>query len=71
MQKPIRYYITKSGEEPTVRSVKVALNPVEREPRAEAIPAPEKPSREQGWRRPHAVSRLVRGAIRRKPRVAR
>ena len=25
MQKPIRYYITKSGEEPTVRSVTVAL----------------------------------------------
>ena len=25
MQKPIRYYITKSGEEPTVRSVRVAL----------------------------------------------
>lgn len=24
MQQPIRYYITKSGEEPTVRSVKVA-----------------------------------------------
>ncbi len=24
MQEPIRYYITKSGEEPTVRSVKVA-----------------------------------------------
>jgi hypothetical protein len=25
MQKPIRYYITKDGEEPTVRSVEVAL----------------------------------------------
>lgn len=24
MQQPVRYYITKSGEEPTVRSVKVA-----------------------------------------------
>lgn len=25
MQKPTRYYITKSGEEPTVRSVRVEL----------------------------------------------
>jgi hypothetical protein len=24
MQEPVRYYITKRGEEPTVRSVKVA-----------------------------------------------
>jgi len=71
VQKPVRYYITKSGEEPTVRSVKVALNPVERETRAEAIPAAEQPAREQGWRSPHAVSRLVKGAIRRRPRVAR
>jgi hypothetical protein len=25
MQQPVRYYITKSGDEPTVRSVKVAV----------------------------------------------
>ena len=29
MQEPIRYYITKRGEEPTVRSVKVAQSPPE------------------------------------------
>ena len=33
MQEPIRYYITKSGEEPTVRSVKVAQSPPEGEDR--------------------------------------
>jgi hypothetical protein len=71
VQKPIRYYITKSGEEPTVRSVKVALNPVDREPRVETVAVPEQPSREQGWRRSHAVSRLVEGAIRRRPRATR
>ena len=31
MQERIRYYITKSGEEPTVRSVKVAKSSTERD----------------------------------------
>ena len=33
MQEPIRYYITKRGEEPTVRSVKVAQSAPEDEDR--------------------------------------
>lgn len=67
MQDPVRYYITKRGEEPTVRSVKVAQSAPESEDRvtpsgdtaAEAkaptrpVPAPAK-----------AVERLVKGAIR-------
>jgi hypothetical protein len=65
VQKPIRYYITKSGEEPTVRSVKVALNApvaddrVEQEATAlaDATQKPEEPQ-------PAAVKRLVNRAIR-------
>ena len=66
MQDPVRYYITKRGEEPTVRSVKVAqsapedddraANPdstVESEAPERSAPAPAK-----------AVERLVKGAIR-------
>ena len=66
MQEPIRYYITKRGEEPTVRSVKVAQSAPEgddhvaprgdvAEPKAPERPAPA-PAR--------AVERLVKGAIR-------
>lgn len=36
MQQPVRYYITKSGDEPTVRSVKVALGRDLAEERADA-----------------------------------
>ena len=49
MQEPIRYYITKRGEEPTVRSVKVAQSV----PEDEDAVAPT-----------NAVERLVKGAIR-------
>ena len=67
MQKPIRYYITKSGDEPTVRSVRVALG--EAEPRVEpetAAPGSEATS----VKHPVAastteVTRRVRAAIRR------
>ena len=67
MQEPIRYYITKRGEEPTVRSVKVAQSApesedrvapnedVDTEPKAPEGPAPA-PAR--------AVERLVKGAMR-------
>ena len=44
MQQPIRYYITKSGEEPVVRSVKVArasAHASERTETAQKPPAPE------------------------------
>ena len=39
MQKPIRYYITTSGEEPTVRSVEVALGRVSRPESVDTVPA--------------------------------
>ena len=45
MQEPIRYYITKCGEEPTVRSVKVAVSPADLErPRDLEAPADESPA---------------------------
>jgi hypothetical protein len=67
MQEPIRYYITQCGEEPTVRSVKVAQSAPEGEDRvarsadATAEPkAPERPAPDPA----RAVERLVKGAIR-------
>ena len=71
MQDPVRYYITKRGEEPTVRSVKVAQGAPEDQDRvvpsddAAAEPkAPERPTPAPA----RAVERLVKGAIRgRKP----
>jgi len=66
MQEPIRYYITKRGEEPTVRSVKVAQSAPEGEdsvaPSADAAEpkAPERPAPAPA----RAVERLVKGAIR-------
>ena len=71
MQQPIRYYITKSGEEPTVRSVKVARSASaspERTTLASIHPADHKSSpreREWGGRR-EGVKRLLRDAIRRR-----
>jgi hypothetical protein len=44
MQKPIRYYITKSGEEPTVRSVRVALGSNEAHIEPETSTAPYEPT---------------------------
>ena len=61
MQEPIRYYITKRGEEPTVRSVKVAQSAPEGEdrvtPKADATPSrrrrndllPRRPGPWSGW----------------------
>lgn len=67
MQKPIRYYITKSGEEPTVRSVRVALG--ESEPRVEAdttVTAPEASVGKRPAPTPATeVTRRVKDAIRR------
>ena len=67
MQEPIRYFITKCGEEPTVRSVKVAQSAPESEdgvtPSADAVvepKAPESPPPAPA----SAVERLVKGAIR-------
>ena len=65
MQDPVRYYITKRGEESTVRSVKVAR-------RRAKIPWRRAPTRPPSRRRQNdlflapakAVERLVKGAIR-------
>ena len=67
MQEPIRYYITKRGEEPTVRSVKVAQGAPEGEDRVAtgADPAEESTSAARPAPAPaKAVQRLVKGAMR-------
>jgi hypothetical protein len=74
MQKPVRYYITKTdnGEEPTVRSVRVALNVPDHDLDTEAAASPVaettnlKPARRMPSR-PAGVKRLVKDAIRRRP----
>jgi hypothetical protein len=64
MQEPIRYYITKSGEEPTVRSVKVAQRPPEHDDNgdtsAEAAAEPTAPIPTPA----RTVERLVKSAMR-------
>lgn len=67
MQEPIRYYITKRGEEPTVRSVKVAQSAPEDEDRV--APSADSTAESKTAERPvpapaRAVKRLVKGAIR-------
>ena len=69
MQQPIRYYITKSGEEPTVRSVKVARSESDRDLRDEfeakrVIEA--QAAESNGAERRRGVKRLVAGAIRKR-----
>ena len=68
MQKPIRYYITKSGEEPTVRSVRVAQGANEPRVEAEASAAPtEAVAANRIAPAPAAeVTRRVKDAIRRR-----
>ena len=70
MQEQVRYYITKSGEEPTVRSVKVAVSPADlQRPYELEAPAGESPAvldRDQDSKT--GVQRLVSGAIRKRPR---
>ena len=67
MQEPVRYYITKRGEEPTVRSVKVAQSAPESEdrvvPSADAATEPKAPER-AAPAPARAVERLVKGAMR-------
>ena len=67
MQEPVRYYITKRGEEPTVRSVKVAQSAPERDdavvPSADAAAEPKAPQR-PAPAPASAVERLVKGAMR-------
>jgi len=71
MQKPIRYYITKRGEEPTVRSVKVALSAAEAEdrvPRDANATDPAVSAKRESLRRLDGASvrRLVKHAVRRR-----
>jgi hypothetical protein len=69
MQKPIRYYITKSGEEPTVRSVTVALGSPRLDERPEegaAAPVDTVPAARETAEATAAVKRRVRNAIRRR-----
>jgi len=66
MQDPVRYYITKRGEEPTVRSVKVAQSAPEDEDRV--APSADVTAESKTPARPapapaRAVERLVKGAI--------
>ena len=67
MQDPVRYYITKRGEEPTVRSVKVAQSAPEDDdgvaPSADATAESKTPER-SAPAPAKAVERLVKGAIR-------
>jgi hypothetical protein len=67
MQDPVRYYITKRGEEPTVRSVKVAQGAPEGEdsvaPSADATDESKAPER-SAPAPAKVVERLVKGAIR-------
>jgi hypothetical protein len=67
MQDPVRYYITKRGEEPTVHSVKVARSAPEGEDRV--APSADSTAESKAPERPvpapaRAVERLVKGAIR-------
>jgi hypothetical protein len=67
MQEPIRYYITKRGEEPTVRSVKVAQSAPEGEDRVtpkEDVDTEPKASKRPAPAPARAVERLVKSAIR-------
>jgi len=70
VQEPIRYYITKSGEEPTVRSVKVAQSVPECDDRAASGPDAAADPKAAGRATPgpaKAVERLVKDAIRGRP----
>jgi hypothetical protein len=70
MQERTRYYITKSGEEPTVRSVKVAKSSPEGDDSdvssPDAATAPEAPAKPISAPA-RAVQRLVHGAVRGRP----
>lgn len=64
MQQPVRYYITKSGDEPTVRSVKVALGQAPVEDRVEGKGStPATPPRPIETPFPDGVKRIVAKAI--------
>jgi hypothetical protein len=65
VQKPIRYYITKSGEEPTVRSVKIALNAPDDDARPErGTTASDDALVQSETSRTRSVTRRVKSVIR-------
>jgi hypothetical protein len=71
MQQPIRYYITKSGDEPTVRSVKVALGATAAEERPEtraANPVADSSTAQEALAESSGVTQMVRDVIRRRTR---
>lgn len=64
VQKPIRYYITKRGDEPTVRSVAVTLDQGERDEGPDpgaTVPLDQSPGEDEG--RAAGVGRRVKAAI--------
>jgi hypothetical protein len=72
MQQPIRYYITKSGDEPTVRSVKVALGSTAAEERPEpraANPAPSSTTAHEAIVERSGVKQIVQEVIRRRTKT--
>ncbi len=70
MAKPVRYYITKSGEESTVRSVRVALGTQDPDATGESATAPTVQPANSVRHVPvqaSAVTRRVKDAILRRP----
>ena len=73
MQEPIRYYITKSGEESTVRSVKVAQSSPESDDHLASTPGETEDRRSPTRTTPapaRTVERLVKRATRGRPSEA-
>ena len=69
MQKPIRYYITKSGEEPTVRSVTVALPETRLDERSDVNARPtfdQAEPNQESVKPVDGVTRRVKDAIRKR-----
>lgn len=69
---PIRYYITKSGDEPTVRSVKVSLGATEVEERADTratTPATAAPVAQEAAAESGGVKRRVQDVIRKRAKA--
>lgn len=68
MQKPTRYYITKDGDEPTLRSVSVAVERLPRDERADGSAAApiDVVSHRDPDVRAHGVTQMVTGAIRKR-----
>ncbi len=68
MQKPVRYYITKRGDEPTVRSVAVALAADERDARVESsTPGQETLEVREADEHRVGVARRVKGVLTKRP----